>query len=93
MKKQSKKREPSYQETLEQHSKALAKGEKARILWECFQESIGMTYENTFRETMDAMREVQADYETAVNFFGGLMKAQNEGKIGPKTDDVSVGHN
>lgn len=93
MRKLSSKKNPSYEKTLEKYSKALARGEKSRILYECFLDSLSMTYENTFGETMTRMKEVQAEYEEAVNFFGGLMKRQHEAKNTPLNDDVSIGHN
>lgn len=63
-----------------QHSNAIQKGERSRILYELFLDALGMSYENTFKEVLEAMKSTQEQYETAVNFFGSIMKAAHDNK-------------
>lgn len=63
---------------IQQHSERVAKGEKSRILWECFMDVLGVDYQTTAKEVFEKMKEVQAKYEESVNFFGEIMKRAHD---------------
>jgi len=87
-------------EFMELQQQRVTKGERTRILYECFLEALGLTYESTFAEVVDKMREVQKEYQDAVNYFGEMMKVvhgakatDNESVSEKTTEGVSVSHN
>jgi len=87
-------------EYMEKMQEKVTKGERTRILYECFLEALGMTYESTFGEVIDKMRETQKEYHEAVNYFGEMMKAVHGAKVTDNetvteetTEGVSVSHN
>lgn len=58
----------------------VSKGEKSRILWELFTESMELAFDTPLREVIDEMKKVQKEYEEAVNFFGQLMRQAHNAK-------------
>jgi len=87
-------------EYMEKMQERVTKGERTRILYECFLDALGLNYESTFAEVVERMRETQKEYQDAVNYFGELMKVVHTAKVTDNepvteetTEGVSVSHN
>jgi len=87
-------------EYMEMMQNRVTKGERTRILYECFLNALGLTYESTFAEVVDCMKETQKEYHEAVNYFGEMMKVVHGAKVTDNetvteetTEGVSVSHN
>jgi len=66
--------EAKTQDGLDTAQEAIKTGERTRIIYEVLMETIGMTYENTFKEVMERLKATQDAYNEGVTFISTLMK-------------------
>jgi len=62
------------QDTLDIAQEAIKKGERVRLQYEMLMETLGVTYQNTFKEVIDAMKKSQDAYNQGVKTIEAIIK-------------------
>jgi len=62
------------QDALDVAQANIKKGERVRLVYEILMETLGVTYENTFKEVIEAMKTSQEAYNQGVKTIETIIK-------------------